>query len=156
MLFRSVSVSAQKKQELSTEKYQYIGESVQNYLRYTATVYGKITVNKMYIFPKKNLEIHFSNALSEYPIRENDVTAIESIVKNSLPADYKDYNVAIYSAQTILEDLASPFYSVNSKKAQDNAKAFLKARKKANVKVWVENISKLSDPSMGQIGRAHV
>lgn len=147
--FFNVSVSAQKKQELSTEKYQYIGESVQNYLRYTATVYGKITVNKMYIFPKKNLEIHFSNALSEYPIRENDVTAIESIVKNSLPADYKDYNVAIYSAQTILEDLASPFYSVNSKKAQDNAKAFLKARKKANVKVWVENISKLSDPSMG-------
>lgn len=111
----SINVFAQKranaKQALAVEQFTPIGDSIYAYISPKAVVGGMITVDNVYIYPEKQLELHFSRVLGDYPIRDNDVKAIYQIIRENLPEGYEKYNVKAFSNKTALESLSSPYYS---------------------------------------------
>lgn len=105
-MFVTTSAFAQKatkKQEVAVEQFTAIADSVHAYVRPSAVVGGNLTVENVYIYPEKQMEIHFSRVLGEYPIRDNDVKAIYSIIKENLPDGYENFNVVAYSSKTTLD-----------------------------------------------------
>ncbi len=83
----------------------------------------------------RNIAIYFSPRLSEYPIRDIDVRAINAIVSGMLPEYLSKYPFTIFSSNTSLEDLSSQYYSIRKP-----------SRKTKSVKTptpapWVRNIS---------------
>ncbi len=120
-LFVATTLPAQKKapkkQEMATQQFAPIADSVYAYISPTAVVGGKLTVSNVYIYPNKQLEINFSRVLSDYPIRDVDVKKIYEIVKRNLPEGYENYTLSLFANQNTLEELASPYYSGRSGKS---------------------------------------
>lgn len=114
-LFVSANIFAQKKavkkQEVAVEQFAPVADSIHAYLRPSAIVGGSITVENVFIYPEKKMDIHFSRVLGDYPIRDYDVKAIYSIIKSTLPDGYEQFDVTAYSSKSTLEELSSPYYS---------------------------------------------
>ena len=102
---------APKKQEVAVEQFAAIADSIHTYLRPSAIVGGSITVENVFIYPEKQMDIHFSRVLGDYPLRDEDVKVLYSIIKALLPAGYEGYKVTGYSSNSTFEELSSPFYS---------------------------------------------
>ena len=100
-----------KKQEIAVEQFTAIADSIHSYLRPFAIVGGNITVENVYIYPEKQMDIHFSRVLGDYPIRDVDVKVLYSIIKSLLPEGYEGYTVTGYSSKSTFEELSSPYYS---------------------------------------------
>lgn len=130
---------APKKQEMAVEQFIPIADSIHNYLRPSAIVGGSITVENVFIYPEKQMDIHFSRVLGDYPIRDVDVKALYSIIKALLPAGYEGYNVTAYSSKSTFEELSSPYYS--GRKAATAVKTSSKKGKEAPVNKWVSRVN---------------
>lgn len=128
---------APKKQEVAVEQFAAIADSIHSYLRPTAVVGGSITVENVYIYPEKQMDIHFSRVLGDYPLRDGDVKNLYSIIKALLPQGYEGYKVTGYSSKTTFEQLSSPYYSGRKLPAAP-------AQKKGKVQVenkWVSKVN---------------
>lgn len=141
-IFVSTAVFAQKKapkkQEVAVEQFAAIADTVHAYLRPTAVVGGKITVDNVFIYPDKKMDIHFSRVLGDYPIRDIDVKNIYSIIKTHLPDGYDQYDVTAYSSKSTLEELSSPYYS--GRKPVTATKPAAK-RKASEANKWVSKVN---------------
>lgn len=139
-LFVSANMFAQKKgvkkQEVAVEQFTAIADSIHHYLRPSAINGGKITVENVFIYPEKQMDIHFSRVLGDYPIRDVDVKVLHSIIKSLLPEGYEGYKVTGYSNQCTFEELSSPYYS--GRKSATAAAS--KKGKTAAVNKWVSRI----------------
>jgi hypothetical protein len=130
-----LSAFSQNKQQLSTLQFQAMADSIYSILRPSATVYGKILVDTVYIYPNKKMDIHFSSTLSDFPIRDTQVSTIYDIVRGTMPDGFEKYSVSIFSNRTPIEDLSSSYYS--GRKTIKSSKK----NKDASEEKWVENIS---------------
>ena len=131
----SFELNAQSRQQITTEQFKPIADSIYTVLRPLATVYGRIAVDTVYIYPDKQMDIHFSSTLSDLPLRDEHVKLIHNIVKGMLPEGFEKYNVNIYSSRTKIEDLASPYYSQRKLSSATSKKGKVADNK------WVSNIS---------------
>lgn len=107
----STASYSQTKQQLAVEQFQSIADSIQKVVSPLATVYGRITVDTVYVYPDKRMDIHFSRALSEFPLRDSHIKTIYSITKGLVPEGFGKYDIHLFSSRTSLEELSSPYYS---------------------------------------------
>ncbi len=121
----------QQKHNLTTSDFSPIADSVQKYIHTHASVGGVIKIDTFYVYPNDKIRINFSNSLSEYPIRDNDIMAIYNICKALIPVNFKNYTIEALSCKTPIEELSSKYYS---NKKNTNKREISQSK-------WVENIS---------------
>ena len=141
------STSAQNVIKLPQE-FAPIADSVTTYLRSTAAINAKIKVDSI-MKSDSNLDIWFSNNVSDFYIRDYTINDITNIVNSLLPEQYKGSKLTLHANGSTLEELKSKFYSQeynNSKKRK------VKASKKV-APVLVENLSKPYDITAGLFGK---
>lgn len=127
---------SQSRQQLSAQSFQPIADSIQKIISPLATVYGRITVDTVYVYSNKRMDIHFSRALSEYPLRDSQVKSIYSITKALIPESFSKYSLKLFSCRTSVEDLSSPYYS-----GRDYSYKPKKNKKEAVQNKWVTSQS---------------
>lgn len=151
-IFIPLALGAQNRQKISTESFKAISDSVTIYMKTapTASIGGRITVDTVYLYPKKRIEIHLSQNLAAYPIRDNDVETIYGIATRLLPSEYQKVDLKLFSCSTLLEDLSSAFYSGRKLKYTSDKSSY-SAKKPSGT--WVKNTSKPYEIEKGLQGR---
>lgn len=89
-------------------------DSIQKIFQTKAKVLSKIKLESISLV-KNNLSVIYSSGLSEYPILQEDILKIRNIIRYYLPAEYKDYKIAVYSGEYLLNDLIIPTEFSNTK-----------------------------------------
>ncbi|MBR6270100.1 MAG: xanthan lyase [Bacteroidales bacterium] len=89
-------------------------DSLTSYLSQEAFVNTRLYVSGASVSGGK-LNLVFSNALSEYPLRQRHVHKIYSIIDATLPSNYKDYagKVSVRSDGKTLDELVSKFFAAS-------------------------------------------
>lgn len=64
---------------------------------------------------KRNIEVRTSEELSYYPMRPESLEAIYDSVRSALPEKYRNYSLAIYSNDRLIDDLIPQYYDPNHK-----------------------------------------
>ncbi|MCK9626593.1 MAG: xanthan lyase [Bacteroidales bacterium] len=95
-----------------SDKFMPITDSIQHYISKHASVLGIIQIDTVIVRNNK-LEISFKRSLSEYSLKEKDISNIYSITKLLLPTEYDKYKnkFTIHTAGQILEEFQSDYYS---------------------------------------------
>lgn len=93
---------------------------VRDYLRTLSNgVRVPIKVENAYTFKgNDSLYINFNRNVADYPIRPEGLKKIYKIVSDNLPASLKGKKIAIFSAGSKLEQLATPFYNQSGRYAK--------------------------------------
>lgn len=92
--------------------FQPMCDSLKSYLSKSAFVETRLHVNGASVAGGR-LNLIFSSALSEYPLRHGDVRGIYSIIDSTLPGEYGKYagKVTVRSSGKTLEELVSNYFS---------------------------------------------
>lgn len=120
-------------------------DSVEAYLRGKAVVYGRIRVQEVSFSDRRTLTVRCNRTLSEYPIRDKDVRAIYTILRNQLPRELQRERIVLYAEKTRLEDLSSPYYSGRQTLASEPARR----SRGDETRPWVTPASRPYRPSAG-------
>ena len=93
---------------------------VRDYLRTLSNgVRVPIKVENAYTFKgNDSLYINFNRNVADYPIRPEGLKKIYKIVSENLPSSLKGKKIAIFSAGSKLEQLATPFYNQSGRYAK--------------------------------------
>ena len=145
-LMLAIPAIGQHSSKIDTKEYQFLGDSLDAYLEGRATVFGSVAVDKMNIVNGTTLEIHFTRPLLEYPLRNEHVTRIYTLVDSLLSPDFDGYKLKIYAQKTLLEDLASPYYSDDTKRSDANSGSWASLKENDMTKPWVVNLSTKNNP----------
>lgn len=110
LLYCTISLAAEK----PIPAFAPMCDSLTAYLRHTANLEKKLYVCGASVSGGK-LNLIFSFALSEYPLRDSTVARIYDIVDDNLPAKYKEYRgkTTIRTNGQKIEDLSSKYYKSN-------------------------------------------
>ena len=93
-----------------------VADSINAYMSEKASVSGTISIDSYNIY-KKRMDVHLSRAVSEYPLRDSDISNIEDIIRDLLPHEYSGLEIRLFWDGKPLERLASGFFS--GRKFQD-------------------------------------
>lgn len=127
------------------EGFKPMSDSLTTYLRKktTISVSSRIRVQDATV-EKKGLKVILSEGISDYPIRDEEIAAIYSIVNELLPEEYASYRgkITVYAGKEPVEKLKSNYYSANRSNVpvKEHAKYVAKGRK--NLVPLVKNESK--------------
>ena len=117
-LFSTIILNAQR---LDLKQFNAAADSLQSYFKSQAKVLGKITVTRA-DKTGNTLTITFSNALSEYPFRNENVKKAYEIVRENIPAQYRGLGLKIISSRLPIDDyIPNPSHSTvkNTKKSEN-------------------------------------
>ena len=85
-------------------------DSINSYLSRRASVAAPVVIDTFYI-RHGNVEIHFKKSVTDYPIRPEDIKAIERFIYTALPEKYSQYGISLYYGKYPLQKLVSDYYS---------------------------------------------
>ena len=85
--------------------FKPIADSVSVYLKPLAKVTGTIEIKSVNLSKKRRLDITFNSTLGEYPLREEQLKTIYSIVNTLLPPEYKEDKIGIFCNGSKIEAL---------------------------------------------------
>lgn len=121
--FSTINLNAQT---VSREDFIPIADSLQKIFKPQAFVTGRIRIDSV-VTIKKELFLYFSNALAEYPIREDNMATVYSIAKSMVPEKYKSYNIRVVTNGSAIEELIPPVY--NSKTPSKSRRSIRNAQR---------------------------
>ena len=123
--------------------FQAVSDSVTSYLKMSTTVDSKTRIERAVPSGEK-LKLYFDKNLKDFPLRNENVKAILSIIDGLMPSPYTRYEgkVILFADDVSVDLLKSRFHS---EKASDNLvsehlKKVAKARE--NLAPLVKNVSK--------------
>lgn len=122
---------------------------IQDYLSRSASVKGQIEVVSYRLLPRNRVSITFSKSLSEYRLRDSDISQIRSIAASYIP---EAKEIHIYTDGHEISELKSYFTSTQSEKGKSFSELNT-VRKKQEVKPLVRNLSDPAVPTAGLAGK---
>ncbi len=105
-----VLIQIQAKAQIDREYTDRIQDSVNIYLQQRALPKREAKLDTMTV-NKGTVRVLFKKGLAEYPIREDDIPALQNIVRNNIPDEYRKYNICILSDGTDIKHYVSKYYS---------------------------------------------
>lgn len=108
-----LSLNAQK---LDSGQFVAAADSLQSFFKDKARILGKISVTRV-VKSGNILTLTFSNPLSEYPIREDNVRRAYEIVRSNIPESYRQMALRIETNKSPLEDFIPTSFRANEDKS---------------------------------------
>ena len=106
--------------------FSVMADSIKLYVGKSANIRSSVKVESVYTFKKNDsIYITFNRLLADYPFRKHTMERINSIVKKTMPNEYKKKKFALFTNGTKLSALVNPFYSEtknNLKKTRSESK----------------------------------
>lgn len=135
-----------------SEGFVPMSDSLTNYLREktTLTISSRVRIENV-IPEKKGLRIVLNEGISDFPMRDEDISALYSIVDEKMPENYAGYKgkTRIFAGKSPVENLKSNYYSSNRSDTpvKEHMKYVAKYRK--GLVPLVKNESKLNKVTKG-------
>lgn len=130
--------------QIYTKSLQAAKDSITCYLNQRAVLSDTLKIDTVIVRDGSHIDISFNRILSEYPIREGDLSVIRKIIRSSLPIDHRRHTINITSCGHSIEELVSPYFS--GKKSPVGPSNRKKDR-------WVTRLSTLHTPTKGLEGK---
>ena len=89
-----------------------MADSISHYLTKQTTVRSPVSVEKAVVLKNGTLQLTFSRALVDYPLRDQEIKDIYAIVRETLPKKYAQYKnkISLYADKKPIEYYKSRYY----------------------------------------------
>lgn len=141
LLFSILPLKGQNNKKLLVKNFDEAVFAIDSLLKGRIVTKNEIKIDTFYINNrKKSIKIHFSRALSEYPLRNSDTKTIYSLLRESLPQKYKKYDISVITNKSDLDILYSRYFSDKKEDRKHNRNKEIK---------WITNESRPFTPREG-------
>ena len=133
--------------QISVKMMKPASDSIARHLSLRAAVAGEVGIDTFYINKRqRQLDIHLSDDIADYPLRDSDIQYFSEKISDCLPSDLQQYRIQLYVKDKDITRLCSGFYSGREYRQS-------KHERSNRNKTWILDATLPEIPSEGLSGR---